>query len=357
LASTIEAPTTRLSARDGSPVVSICIPTYNGAPWIVEAIESALAQDHEHLEIIVCDDASSDETVAMAREFGDPRVRVLANQVRVGMARNWNRSIQASNGDYVKPLMQDDRLASTSVRRMLDVMDRHPGVGLVFSPREVQLDDPNDPESSLWKERFGVLHAPFGPLSQVNDGRAMFDRLRDGQFRHNWIGEPTVVMVRRRALLRVGLYNVRLRHLTDLEMWLRIAFFHDIGFVPDALATFRVHRRSVTVANERTGKAWLDPLWLLEGLRAHPEIRAALGSTTEALTWFSVLRSTGRRFIGKRAGTMRSQRADLRKYLGFRHGRDRRPLHGVLAADRNGGLGLRTTRAGDCAVEGANDDT
>ncbi len=273
MASTIEVPATRASAQDGSPLVSICIPTYNGASWIVEAIESALAQDYQRHEIIICDDASSDETVALAREFDDPRIHVLANPLRVGMARNWNRCVQASSGDYVKLLMQDDRLASTSVRRMLDVMEANPGVGLVFSPRVVQLDDPNDQVSSLWKERFGVLHAPFGPLSQVNDGRAMFDRLQDGRFRHNWIGEPTVVMVRRRALLRVGLFNVRLRQLADLEMWLRIAFFHDIGFVPDALATFRVHRRSVTAANERTGTAWLDPLWLLEGLRAHPEIR------------------------------------------------------------------------------------
>ncbi|HEY8870340.1 MAG TPA: glycosyltransferase [Candidatus Limnocylindrales bacterium] len=356
MASTIEAPTTRVSARVGSPLVSICIPSYNGAPWIVEAIESALAQDYQRHEIIVCDDASSDETVAMAREFGDPRLRVLANQVRVGMARNWNRCVRASNGDYVKLLMQDDRLASTCVRRMLDVMDAHPDVGLVFSPREVQLDDPNDPESSLWKERFGVLHASFGPLSLVNDGRAMFDRLRDGQFRHNGIGEPTVVMVRRRALIRVGLFNVRLRQLTDLELWLRIAFFHDIGFVPDALATFRVHRRSVTAANERTGAGWLDRVWLLEGLRAHPEIRAALGSTTEALIWFDILRSTGKRLIGKRAGTMPSQTADLRNYLRFRLGRDRRPLHEVLMADRNGEARLGATRAGSGADTGAHDD-
>jgi glycosyltransferase involved in cell wall biosynthesis len=328
LASTIEVPMTRASAMDGSPpLVSICIPTYNGAPWIAEAIESALAQDYQRHEVIVCDDASSDATVAVARASGDPRIRVLANQVRVGMAGNWNRCIRASNGDYVKLLMQDDRLDPTCIGRMLEVMEAHPHVGLVFSPREVLIDDPNDRDASLWKKRLGTLHAPFGPLSEVNDGRAMFDRMGGARFRYNWIGEPTVVMVRRRALQRVGLFNLRLRQLTDLEMWLRIAFFHDVGFVPDPMATFRVHRHSASAANERTGTAWLDRVWLLEGLREQPEIKAALGPTTEALIWFYILRSTVKRLIEGPPRTIRSHMADLRDYLRFRMVRDRDALH------------------------------
>jgi hypothetical protein len=229
---------------------------------------------------------------------------------------------------------------------MLDVMTADPRVGLVFSPREVQLDDPEDPVSILWQQRFEILHTPLAPLSRVNSGRAIFERLRDGQFRHNWIGEPTAVMLRRRALVRVGLFNVRLRQLADLEMWLRIAFFYDIGFVPEELATFRVHRRSASVANERTGTAWLDPVWLFEGLREYPEIRTALGSTTEALIWLYVLGSTGKRLIGNAAGTMWPQTSDLRNYLRFRFGRDRGSLHEALTAHRDGKAGSATCAGG-----------
>src|ERR1035437_49115 len=80
------------------PAVSVCIPTFNGAAWLREAIESALAQDFSDLEVVVCDDASSDDTVALARQFRDERVRVVAYPDRVGMARNWNRSVLASKG-------------------------------------------------------------------------------------------------------------------------------------------------------------------------------------------------------------------------------------------------------------------
>jgi glycosyltransferase involved in cell wall biosynthesis len=327
---TIMRTATRSPARDGSPLVSICIPTYNGAPWIGEAIESALAQDYQRLEIIICDDASSDETVAMARTFGDPRVRVLSNAVRVGMARNWNRCVRASTGDYVKLLMQDDRLAPACVGRMVEVMEAHPAAGLIFSPREILLDDPDDPDALLWKERFGILHTPFGPLAQVNDGRAMFDRMRSDRFRGCWMGEPTAVMIRRRALQDVGLFNARLRQVADLEMWLRMAFFHDVGFVPDPLVTIRVHSRSATAVNGRTGAAWLDRVWLVEGLRAHPDIRVALGRWAEALIWYSILRSSGKRLLGDRRWAKWPQGADFRNYVRFRLAGGYDSLHEAL---------------------------
>lgn len=315
-------------------MVSICIPSYNGALWIAEAIESALAQNHHDLEVIVCDDGSTDETVSVARAFRDPRVRVLANEVRVGMARNWNRCVQASSGQYVKFLMQDDRLVPGCVSSMLEVMEADPRVGLVFSPREVQLDDPIDPDSLLWKRRFGVLHTAFGPIAHVNDGRAMFNRMRGARFAHNWIGEPTAVMVRRQVLEHVGLFNVRLLQRTDLEMWLRIAFFYRVGFVPDSLATFRVHRRSASMNNQKSDRAWLDRVWLLEGLRAYQEIRAALGAGAEASIWFYLIRSMGKRLIGLRGPVIRMYSVDLRDYLSYRLERGRHALHQGLEADR-----------------------
>jgi glycosyltransferase involved in cell wall biosynthesis len=333
---------TRIIARDDSPLVSICIPTYNGAPWIREAIESVLAQDYQRLEIIVCDDASSDETVSFARAFADPRIRVFSNRPRVGMVRNWNRCVRASSGDYVKLLMQDDLLAPGCVGRTIEVMEAHPHVGMVFSPRAVLLDDPNDPDARGWEKRFGVLHAPFGQLAIVNDGRVMFDRMRRDRFRGCWMGEPTAVMIRRRALQGVGLFNTRLRQVTDLEMWLRIAFFYDVGFVPDPLVTIRVHSGSVSAVNGRSGAAWLDRVWLIEGLRAHSGIGAALGWRAEALIWYYLLRSFGKRLLGDRRWAKWSQGADLRDYLKFRRAHDSHALHEALTA----GLDDRDARFG-----------
>jgi glycosyltransferase involved in cell wall biosynthesis len=290
------------------PIVSICIPTFNGALWICQAIESALAQDFSSFEVVVCDDASDDDTVVLARQFADERVRVVANRQRVGMARNWNRSVRASQGAYVKFLMQDDLLRPDCIARMLEVMNAEPHVGMVFSARELAFEDPADPASIDFRERFSAVHARLGPLARVNHGRTLFAIMERDRFRDNLIGEPSAVMVTREALLKLGLFNVQLHQLTDLEMWLRIASSYRVGFIAEPLATFRVHARSASTLNERTGSSWLDRVWLLEGLRTKAGARLRL------LTYANA----GKRLFTDGPRAMPSHLWDLGRYLGFR---------------------------------------
>ena len=318
MARTTEAAQSGAASAPHRPAVSVCIPTFNGAPWIREAIESALAQDFADLEVVVCDDASADDTVERARQIGDPRVRVVANRERVGMARNWNRSILESKGACIKFLMQDDRLAPGCVGRMFDLMNGNPGMGMVFCPRRLELDEPDDPAAASFRERFGELHSRLGPLARVNDGRTLFAAMRRDRFRDNMIGEPTAVMVSREALVRLGLFNGRLHQLTDLEMWLRIAYFFQVGFIAEPLATFRVHGRSASVRNERSGSDWLDRLWLLEGLRAHPEIRTGLAGRAGTRVRLLTYANAGKRLFTDGPRAMPSHLRGLGRYLRFR---------------------------------------
>ena len=308
MAEKIEMARPRASIASDRPTASICIPTFNGASWVREAIESALAQGFQDSEVVVCDDASSDDTVAIAQRFEDPRVRVVANLERVVLARNWNCCVQASHGAFVKFLMQDDRLAPDCVSRMLEVIRENPEVGMVFCARKIELDDPADPASILFRKRFGEPHVRLGPLSRVNDGRALFAAMERDRFRNNLIGEPTAVMVSREALLKLGLFNVQLHQLTDLEMWLRIASSYDVGFIAEPLATFRVHARSASTLNERTGSSWLDRVWLLEGLPTKAGARLRL------LTYANA----GKRLFTDGPRAMPSHLWDLGRYLGFR---------------------------------------
>ena len=248
------------------------------------------------------------------------------------MARNWSRCVRDSTGAYVKFLMQDDRLAPDCVGRMLEVMRESPGVGVVFSSRELELEDPDDPEAIRFRQRFGELHGRLGPLARVNDGRALFSVMLRDRFRDNMIGEPTAVMVSREALVNLGLFNVRMRQLADLEMWLRIAFHSSVGFVEEPLATFRVHRRSTSSSNTRSGSAWLDRVWLLEGLRMDPEIRRQLSARTWVRLWLLAYAHAGKRLVTDGLGPMRSHLGELGRYLRFRLRRGRGDrLHEPLA--------------------------
>jgi hypothetical protein len=234
------------------------------------------------------------------------------------MARNWNRSVRASLGTFVKFLMQDDLLAPDCIGRMLEVMNAEPHVGMVFSARELAFEDPADAASIDFRERFSVVHARLEPLARINHGRTLFAAMERDRFRDNMIGEPTAVMVRRDSLLRLGLFNVKLRQLTDLELWLRIAYFYDVGFVSSPLVTFRVHRRSASAANERSGSAWLDRVWLLEGLRLDPEIRARLSSKVGARIWLLAYANVGKRLVTDGAGALGSHSREIGEYLRFR---------------------------------------
>ena len=194
--------------------------------------------------------------------------------------------------------MQDDLLDPTCVSRLASVLARKPAVGVVFALRTIAVDDPSDPASVRLARKLQRLPDRLGALDEVSDGRRIFHAMRRTGFRGNWIGEPTAVMVRRDAFQRVGLFNTRLRQLTDLEMWLRLAFFFDVGFVPEQPPTFRLHPTSATSANAAAGGAWLDRPWLLEGLRAHPEIRSSLGPSTEAKVWGVTIAAEGKPPLG-----------------------------------------------------------
>jgi len=303
---------------EGSPAVSICIPTYNGAAWVGDAVQSALDQEFSDIEIVVCDDASTDDTVLRAGQIDDDRVRVIANVERVGMSRNWNRCVAESRGAYIKLLMQDDRLTPDCVGRMLDAMKTNPSVGLVFSRRTLEFDDPGSEASELFRRRFGDLHGRLGLLSAVNDGRRLFAVMEQDRFRDNMVGEPTAVMVSRLALSRLGMFNVNVRQLTDLEMWLRVAYYFDVGFIVEPLATFRVHRQSASASNERSGSDWLDRVWLLEGLRMHPEIRRRLHSRAGLRIWLLTYAHSGKRLIADGPRALPSHLRELGHYLRFR---------------------------------------
>ena len=108
-------------------LVTIAIPTFNGAQWLGDAIESAISPTYRRVEILVVDDASGDDSVELAESFDDGRIRVVRNETRLGLATNWNRCIELARGEFIKFLFQDDLLHRDCVRELVGLMQRsHP---------------------------------------------------------------------------------------------------------------------------------------------------------------------------------------------------------------------------------------
>lgn len=121
-------------ASVGSPVFSICIPSYNAAAIIEETLDSVLAQTFGDFEVIVVDDASTDATEEVVRRYGDPRMRVERNAVNVGYARNVARCWELARGTYVYLLGNDDVLSPVALERTLEAFRSDPDVALVTRP-------------------------------------------------------------------------------------------------------------------------------------------------------------------------------------------------------------------------------
>lgn len=257
-----------------APAVSVCIPTRNGAPWIAETIASVTSQDAD-LEIVISDDASSDGTIDIAASSDDARVRVEPSTARLGMAGNWNRAIELSRGAYMKVLMQDDALLPGALAVQQSLLDRHPEVGFAFGPRVLEGD--GSPVAEDWMTRYGAPHEALQIGGEVLSGRQVVSALTRRRLRANAIGEPSVVLMRRSVLDRVGLFDVGLHQLTDLDLWIRMAAVSDVAFDPRPVARFRVHAGSATARNRRTGAAWLDRLRIVDGLHDRPETHSLVG--------------------------------------------------------------------------------
>jgi len=104
-----------------NPEVSVIIPAYNTEAYLARAIESALGQTLENIEVIVVDDASTDNTLAVAKSFNDQRLKVLANEKNLGAAEARNRALRIAKGKWVAVLDSDDWYAPERLEKLLAI--------------------------------------------------------------------------------------------------------------------------------------------------------------------------------------------------------------------------------------------
>jgi glycosyltransferase involved in cell wall biosynthesis len=114
------------------PRVTIGLPVYNGENYLEEAIRSVLVQSFDDLELIICDNASTDRTAEICRDAAarDPRVRYFQNECNLGAARNYNRTWEHGTGEFFKWFAHDDRIKPTYIEKTLAALEADPAAVL-----------------------------------------------------------------------------------------------------------------------------------------------------------------------------------------------------------------------------------
>ncbi|MQW74784.1 oligosaccharide flippase family protein [Nocardioides sp. dk4132] len=226
----------RHRAEEAPARVSVVVPCYNYARFLPEAVHSALHQEGAQVEVVIVDDASTDDSLAVARELaaGDPRVRVLAHPDNRGPVATFNDGLALATGEFLVRLDADDLLTPGSLVRSVALCRRHPEVGLVYG-HPLHFTDRRPPARS-------------GPVTwTVWPGLAWLeDRCRSGV---NVITSPEALM-RMSVVQRVGGQR-ELAHTHDMEMWMRLAAYADVGYVGGAdQAWHREHPASLSTTAE-----------------------------------------------------------------------------------------------------------
>jgi glycosyltransferase involved in cell wall biosynthesis len=267
--------------------VSIVIPCFNQAAFLAEAIESALAQTWPHVEVVVVDDGSTDDSAAVARRYP---VR-LVQQPNSGVSSARNAGLSASTGDAIVFLDADDRLRAGAAAHAAAVLRARPEAMLAFG-RCASIDDAGRP---LPAAQPPVAGDPYHVL-----------------LGHNCIWTPAAAAFRRRVFDDVGGFDPAVGPSADYDMYLRVASRFPVAVHDAIVADYRQHdgsmsgdpvlmletslavlgrQRRPAAADPRTRRAWEQGMaywryWY--GERLVERFRAAIrtrGRRAEAIRW------------------------------------------------------------------------
>jgi hypothetical protein len=278
---------TRPAPLRSRPFVSVVVPCYNYGHFLPDAVSSALDHTGVDVEVLVVDDASTDDSADVARRLADEdgRVRVLVHPANKGHIATYNDGLAEAEGDYVVLLSADDLLTPDSLTRAVALLERHRSVALAYGLPVSFTGSPPIPRTSVtgWS---------------LWSGEAWLRRVcTTGR---NPIVNPEVVL-RRSVLDDIGGYDPRHPFAADLLLWMQAAQRGDVARVNGAhQALYRVHGQNMTttdyagvLTNQRNVYAAFEELFAGSPDRVDLHRAARRAVATEAVREARLARTTG----------------------------------------------------------------
>lgn len=217
------------------PLISVVVPSYNCAQYLGQALSSALDQDYPNKEIIVVDDGSTDDSIAILAGFGE-RIRVI-KQPNSGVAVARNTGLRAARGDYIAFLDADDLWLPGKLTAQATYLDRHPDVGMVYCAWRVWRTDANGEFSIPQKENDEAADLSIDP----ERSGWLYNKLFFSSIIHT-----TTAMIRREVADAVGFFDPTLKVGEDYEFWFRASRVAPIHKLKTWLSLYRMHESSIT---------------------------------------------------------------------------------------------------------------
>lgn len=214
-----------------TPLVSICIPAYNAELTIKKTLDSVLTQTYTHLEVLVVDNCSTDNTKAIVQSFTDARLKLIENEVNIGAWPNCDRCIELATGEYTAIYHADDVYEPEMVQKQVDFLQANTEVGVVLTAAQL-IDEQSKP--------IKICTVP-SKIANANNMYSMSQLVKGILQYSNFLFCPS-------AMVRSAIYKNEITtwrgnlfaSSADLDVWLRIASNHLLGILPMPLLNYRI---------------------------------------------------------------------------------------------------------------------
>jgi glycosyltransferase involved in cell wall biosynthesis len=216
------------TTKHTAPQVTIAIPTYNRATLLGASLRSALAQKYHDFEILVLDNASTDNTEAVVKSFRDRRIRYIRSATNIGLFRNWNRAIELNQSPYLVILQDDDELLPDFIWESVAALERNPTAAFSFTLAG-GIDLNSEPVALPGEYPRDGLIAGTDYLYAIVNGA-------------NWVIHASTVLMRSAVLDEVGPFDTpHSNHSIDINLYYRMMSSYDVVLIPRLLGRVRLH--------------------------------------------------------------------------------------------------------------------
>lgn len=214
--------------------VSVIMPVYNAAPYLPESISSILAQTHTNFEFIIVDDCSEDQSVAVIKEFQDPRIWLIEKKTNTGISDTLNQGLAKAQGKYIIRMDADDISIEHRFVTQITFMEKNVQVGVAGS----------------FMQKFQVID---GNTQQLADHSFPIDNnhCRFNLFTHQGYNYHPTVIIRHALLQKYNLaYDSSTEPSEDSNLWHRLMPYCQFYNIPEKLVHYRVHPQQISTITE-----------------------------------------------------------------------------------------------------------
>lgn len=223
--------------NNNDPLVSIIVITYNSSNYIREALESATAQIYKHIELIISDDCSTDNTVEICRNWLKvnkrrfQRTALVTGNNNQGVSANCNQGLNIAEGDWIKYIAGDDILTKNSIFDFIETTKRNPKINFIFGA-VVPFQNDIVYESISFPQEFIIASAKHQHNLLLK--------------KDNCILGPAS-FIKRSVILSLGGFDTRIPMQEDYPLWVKATGFgHKLYFKNFICAKYRIHKESLT---------------------------------------------------------------------------------------------------------------